>query len=83
MDHPSNVRHPTGWHVRNYGLFAANPFYDKKPEWPEQGPIYLSKAKREKLDLRYRILVHLGDEKQGKVEEKWQDWVNPPQVKVE
>ena len=26
FDHPSNPAHPTWWHVRDYGLFAANPF---------------------------------------------------------
>jgi len=83
MDHPNNIRHPTGWHVRDYGLFAANPFYDKKPEWPDQGPIYLSRAKGEKLDLRYRIYIHRGSEREGKVEQKWKDWVKPPHVTVE
>jgi len=82
MDHPSNVRHPTGWHVRDYGLFAANPFYDKKPEWSDQGPICLSRAKGDKLDVRYRIYIHRGDEKRGRVEEKWQVWANPPRVVV-
>jgi len=82
MDHPKNIRHPTAWHVRDYGLFAANPFYDKKPEWPDQGPIYLSKAKGDKLDLRYRIYIHRGDEKEGRVEQKWQEWVNPPKVDI-
>ncbi|MEM2914540.1 MAG: PmoA family protein [Candidatus Bathyarchaeia archaeon] len=82
MDHPSNVRHPPGWHVRDYGLFAVNPFYSKKPEWPDQGPIYLSKAKGEKLELRYRIYIHRGNEKEGKVEQKWQDWVNPPKINI-
>lgn len=81
MDHPSNVRHPTAWHVRDYGLFAANPFYSKKPEWPDQGPIYLSRG--DKLDMRYRIYIHRGDEKEGRVEEKWQEWVNPPKVIIQ
>lgn len=26
MDHPANLRHPTTWHARDYGLVAANPF---------------------------------------------------------
>jgi hypothetical protein len=26
FDHPSNPHHPTYWHVRDYGLFSANPF---------------------------------------------------------
>lgn len=36
FDHPSNPKHPTWWHVRDYGLFAANPFgvhnFEKKPK---------------------------------------------------
>jgi hypothetical protein len=35
MDHPKNLRHPTTWHAREYGLVAANPFglhdFQKKP----------------------------------------------------
>ena len=80
MDHPCNLRHPTAWHVRDYGLFAANPFYDKKPEWPDQGPVYLSKARGERLEMRYRIYIHRGDEERGRVEGKWREWVNPPRV---
>jgi hypothetical protein len=26
FDHPDNLRHPTYWHARAYGLIAANPF---------------------------------------------------------
>jgi hypothetical protein len=26
LDHPENPGHPTHWHARGYGLFAANPF---------------------------------------------------------
>ena len=30
IDHPSNPGYPTYWHARGYGLFAANPFGQKK-----------------------------------------------------
>ncbi len=26
LNHPQSLRYPTYWHVRTYGLFAANPF---------------------------------------------------------
>ena len=29
LDHPSNPGHPTYWHARGYGLFAANPLGQK------------------------------------------------------
>jgi len=75
LDHPGNLRHPPGWHVRDYGLFAPNIFYSKKPEWPDQGPIFLSKD--DKLGLCYRIYIHHGNEEDGNVEQKWQDWAFP------
>jgi len=30
MNHPASYRFPTDWHVRNYGLFAANAFMLQK-----------------------------------------------------
>jgi hypothetical protein len=29
LDHPKNPGHPTYWHARGYGLFAANPLGQK------------------------------------------------------
>lgn len=58
MDHPSSFRHPTDWHVRAYGLFAANP-------WIKRGENTIQKG--ESLTLRYRIYVHAGDTAEGKV----------------
>lgn len=37
IDDPSNVDYPTAWHVRDYGLFAANNFYFKGSRDIEQG----------------------------------------------
>lgn len=60
MDHPSNPRHPTYWHARDYGLFALNPFGqnafdDKQPESQWKLP------KGQKLEFRWRVVIHPGD----------------------
>lgn len=68
LNHPSSFRYPTGWHVRTYGLFAANPFGagDFRGEKVESS--YKLK-KGELLTLRYRVIFHKGDEQEGKIAE--------------
>ena len=76
FDHPSNPVHPTPWHVRDYGLFAANPFglhdLEKKP--PGAGNLNLAAGKS--LTFKYRFYIHEGDEKQAKVAERYAEYVN-------
>jgi hypothetical protein len=61
FDHPDNPRHPTWWHVRTYGLFAANPFgihdFEKKPEGTGDYRVPAGGSVR----FRYRFLFHHGD----------------------
>ncbi len=76
FDAPQNPRHPTTWHVRDYGLFAANPFglhdFDKnKPK----GAGDLKLAAGERATFRYRFVFHTGDEKAGRVAERYQEFV--------
>lgn len=81
FDHPDSFRHPTWWHVRNYGLMTANPF-----GWsyfygdPNRRGDYVLKA-GERLRFKYRIYIHRGDAAQGKVAEKYNNFVNPPKLK--
>lgn len=60
LDHPANPRHPTWWHVRDYGLFAANPFglhdFEKKP--PGAGDMKIDAGAS--VTFRYRFLLHRG-----------------------
>ena len=74
FDHPQNPRHPTWWHVRDYGLFAANPFgvhdFEKKP--PGAGNLVIPAG--QSLTFRYRFYLHRGDEKQGKVAQRYQEY---------
>jgi hypothetical protein len=60
FDHPGNLRHPTYWHVREYGLFAANPFgmRDFTANKSADGSFTLQKGKT--LRFRYRVLIHNG-----------------------
>jgi len=74
FDHPQNPKHPTWWHVRDYGLFAANPFgvhdFERKPEGT--GDITIPAG--ESLTFRYRFYFHKGDTKQGKVAEHYSEY---------
>ncbi|MEZ5365674.1 MAG: PmoA family protein [Bryobacterales bacterium] len=57
FDHPSNFRHPTYWHARDYGLCAANPFglhdFLKDPDADGSETVGAGGD----LTFRYRILV--------------------------
>ncbi|MDQ2947020.1 MAG: PmoA family protein, partial [Acidobacteriota bacterium] len=64
---PGNYNHPTRWHSRAYGLFAANPFglKDFDPKSAEAGGKSL--ASGESLRFRYRVIIHPGDVPMKKV----------------
>jgi hypothetical protein len=59
LNHPSSFRFPTTWHVRPYGLFAANPFGWKDFGRPERGDYTL--AAGETVRFAYRVILHKGD----------------------
>ncbi len=69
FDHVSNPRYPTWWHVRDYGLFAANPFglhdFEKKPKGA--GDLLLKAG--EQLKFRYRVLLQAGEPEVSKLNE--------------
>lgn len=67
MNHPTSWRHPTDWHVRNYGLFAANAFF-------LQGEHTLKKG--ESITLKYRLYFHGGDPTEAKVSEVYAGYAN-------
>jgi len=73
---PKNV-HPTYWHVRDYGLMAANPFGRKKAAFHDGAADkeLVRLAKGEHLQLRYGVLLHDGDATTGQVAENYQRFV--------
>jgi hypothetical protein len=76
FDHPSNPRHPTHWHAREYGLMTANPFglsdFEKKPK----GTGDMKIPAGGNVTFRYRIYVHEGDDKVGKVAERYKEYTS-------
>ena len=82
FDHPSNLRHPTYWHVRDYGLMTANPFGVShfKGDRSADGSCRFEVGSQ--VTFRYRLYVHTGDATAGKVGERYHDYVNPPRVVV-
>jgi Methane oxygenase PmoA len=77
FDHPQNLRHPTWWMARNYGLFGANPFgwHDYEKEFanePHKGDHTIPAGGS--LTLRYRFFFHNGDEKAAKVEARYAEY---------
>jgi len=88
FDTPTNLRYPTAWHVRAYGLMGANAFgYDdfrakeyNKPLLPAtNGDLKI--ANGEKLTMKYRVYVHSGDVKQAAVADRFADYTTPPAAK--
>jgi hypothetical protein len=75
MNHPTSFRFPTYWHVRQYGLFAANPFglHDFKGDATLDGSHTIPKG--ESITFRYRIYIHQGDAEQAKVAERYREYV--------
>lgn len=71
FDHPKNLRHPTTWHARDYGLVAANPFGLHHFTGAKKGAgAYTIKA-GETLTLRYRAVFIQGIATAAEVEEKF------------
>ena len=57
-NHPSSFGFPTRWHVRTYGLFAANPFgrYHFKGGKKQDGIVLLD---GKSMRLNYRVVLYL------------------------
>ena len=75
FDHPQNPRHSTWWHVRDYGLFAANPFGQHDFEsLPNKTAGNLVVPAGKSVTFRYRFYLHEGDDQQAKVAEKYKEY---------
>tara|TARA_R110002096_G_scaffold16106_29_gene55192 strand:+ start:8227 stop:9195 length:969 start_codon:yes stop_codon:yes gene_type:complete len=74
FDHPSNLRFPTHWHARTYGLITANRFgtgYFEAKQGAKRGDGDYTIPVGETLSLRHRLYFHHGDPESAKVAEQY------------
>ena len=76
FDHPGNLRHPTRWHARDYGLFTANPFGVHHFTGNEADSGGHTLPAGENLTLRYRFVFHGGDVDADDLETQWKAWAH-------
>ena len=82
MDHPNNPRHPTYWHVRDYGLMTANCFgvhhFTGDPENRHDLVIPAGQSRT----WKFRALIHAGRGELTQLTRCYHDFANPPTVLV-
>ncbi|MEZ5352364.1 MAG: PmoA family protein [Bryobacteraceae bacterium] len=78
LDHPSNPKHPTYWHSRDYGLFAANIFgeHDFFNDKSRDGSLTLEPGQQWRF--RYRVVIHPGDAEAAHIGRMYERWSTAP-----
>jgi len=76
LNHPGSFRFPTYWHARTYGLLTANPFGLRTFTGGKRTDGAYKLSPGERMTLRYRVLLHRGDERQGRVAEAFSVYSN-------
>ena len=80
INHPTSFRYPTTWHVRTYGLFAANPFGWHDFGRPDKGDYTIPDGQA--IEFSYRVVLHEGDTKSADVPALATAYAKPPTVEV-
>ncbi len=77
FDNPANPRYPTWWHVRDYGLFAANPFgqhdFENLKDNKTAGNLVVPAG--QSVTFRYRVYMHEGDDQQAGVATRYAEYL--------
>jgi hypothetical protein len=76
FDHPGNPRHPTYWHTRGYGMFAANIFGIRTFENNKSLDGSLSLEPGKQLRFRYRVVIHPGDTVSAGIAKLYQEYAH-------
>ena len=76
FSHPSNLRSPTTWHARDYGLFAVNPFglhdFEELKKGDQEGKGDYTIKSGGSLALRFRFLFAKGKPKPTDIQARFE-----------
>jgi hypothetical protein len=81
LNHPESFRYPTTWHVRDYGLFAANPFGWRDFGRKTAGDYTIPAG--QSIAFRYRVILHQGPTDPARLAAAFQGYAQPPRVVIE
>jgi hypothetical protein len=80
LNHPHSFRYPTTWHVRDYGLFAANPFGWHDFGKSQKGDCTVPAG--QSIRFAYRVILHKDDTAAIGMPALFQAYARPPAVAV-
>jgi hypothetical protein len=81
INRPGSFRYPTTWHVRPYGLFAANPFGWHDFGRSDKGDYTVPSG--QSIAFFYRVVLHEGDTKSANVPALSAAYTKPPAVEIQ
>jgi len=84
LNHPASINYPTYWHVRNYGLFSANPlgqgdFQRQQPQKYRKNkiiPLRLKLEQDETAHFRFLVIIYEGFRTNQQIEERFKEFAS-------
>jgi len=83
LNHPASINYPTYWHVRDYGLFSANPlgqgdFQRQQPPKYRKNkviPLQLTLEPGETAHFRFLVIIYEGMRTKEQIEKRFRDFM--------
>jgi hypothetical protein len=83
LNHPASINYPTYWHVRDYGLFSANPlgqgdFQRQRPRQYRKNkviPLRLTLEPGETAHFRFLVIIYEGMRTKEQIEKRFKEFV--------
>ena len=83
LNHPASINYPTYWHVRDYGLFSANPlgqgdFQRQRPRQYRKNkviPLRLTLEPGETAHFRFLVIIYEGIRTKEQIEKRFTEFI--------